>query len=215
MNRQAEIIPAILVESGQEAREKVDTISPYIRWVQLDVCDGTFVDRVSWGDPQGVRECIQNVFVEIHLMVQNPEHSIDGWLESGAKRIYIHYESTEKHKEVLEKIKNAGIEAGIALLPETSTDVIHDLYQYIDCVLVFSGNLGHYGGEFLQEPTFTKLSILQKNYKDIIIEVDGGVNPDVARMVHERGVTHIVSGGYIFNSNSPKNRIQDLKQAVL
>ena len=214
MKSQAEIIPAILVDSGQSAMEKVNMVSPHIRWVQLDVCDGKFVESVSWGEPDKLGEYIKGVFVEVHLMVENPENVIDKWVKSGAKRIYIHYESTDRHREILKRIKDGGVETGIALLPDTPVDVVAEMYEDIDCVLLFSGNLGHYGGEFLQEPTLTKISTLQKNYKDIIIEVDGGVNLEIARMIHQRGVTNIVSGGYIFKSDSPVDSIENLKNAV-
>ncbi len=214
MKQQPEIIAAILTDNEKDVTDKVDLVSPYLKWVQLDVCDGRFVKNKSWGDPEKLKDVIKNVFIEVHLMVEKPELIIDKWILSGAKRIYIHYESTDKPKEILKKIKEGGIETGIALLPETSIDCIEDMYENIDYILLFSGNLGQYGGKFLEEPTLSKISTLQKKYKDIIIEIDGGINPCLAKMLYQKGVQNIVSGGFIFKSTNPVNSIQELKNAV-
>jgi len=147
-------------------------------------------------------------------MVQNPEQSIDEWLDSGVKRIYVHYESTQHLPLVLQKIQAASIEAGVALLPQTPVDVVEAVAHTIDAVLLFSGNLGAYGGEFLEEPTLANIAALRKQYTDIMIEVDGGMNPHTAQKVYRSGARAIVSGGFIFQSDSVRDAVEQLKSVA-
>lgn len=214
MKQKTEIIAAILTNNEEDVIKKVDLVSPYLDWIQLDVCDGRFVSNTSWGQPEKIQDIAKKINIEVHLMIENPENSIDEWIASGVKRIYIHYESTKNPKPILQKIKEAELEAGIAVLPETSIDCIDTLHQDLNCILLFSGSLGHYGGEFLQQPTLSKISTLQKKYNDIIIEVDGGINPPLAKMLAKKGVSNFVSGGFIFKSEDPINSIKELKSAV-
>lgn len=214
MNSPLEIIPAILTTSAEDAKKKTDAVSPFVRWVQLDVCDGVFTPSACWGDPHTIRTHLQNVFVEVHLMVQSPEKSIDEWLDSGVKRIYIHYESTEYLQLILHKIRGAGIEAGVALLPQTPVDVVAGIADTIDAILLFSGHLGQYGGEFLEEPTLTNIATLRKQHADIMIEVDGGMNPHTAQQVYRSGARAIVSGGFIFQSDSVRDAVEQLKSVA-
>ena len=209
----AEIIPAILTDSFEDAQQKVRSVAPVVRWVQLDVSDGIFTPNATWGEPEQVRE-LGNVRVEAHLMVEKPEEILPLWLTSGVGRIFIHYEATQEHERCITMIKEAGIEAGIALLPQTSADVVAPFAQTLDAVLVFSGSLGSYGGVFNGDDTLSKISTLRRHYPDLTIEVDGGMNPESARAVVEAGADAIVSGGFIFGNKNPQEAIEELEGAT-
>ncbi len=214
MEPTVEIIPAILARDEEDLMEKVISVSSFVNWVQVDVTDGLFTDNKTWGDPDTIRNYIEGVFFEVHLMVREPEKVIEQWAKSGAKRIYIHYESTIQHTAVLTILKSFGIEAGIALLPDTSVDVLGMFDDLLDAALIFSGKLGNYGGEFLREPSLSKISTLRERRPDIIIEVDGGITPDSARLVCEAGANAIVSGGFIYNSDNIEESINKIRKSV-
>ena len=107
MNHQ--VIPAIIADNFSDLQQKINKVKDYVDWIQLDVMDGRFVQRITWYNPQELKdlnpEIMQQVNFEAHLMVYKPERVIEPWLKSGVKRIYIHYESTHRKAELIEQIK--------------------------------------------------------------------------------------------------------------
>lgn len=221
-----EIIPSILVNSFEEFDEKVRAVEPYVKWVQLDVADGDFAPNKTWGDPVALHDYDAGVLIEAHLMVQEPEKVIDDWItgrseerDSGIARIYFHYEATSAHKDIIKKIKDSGKEAGIALLSETPLEVIMPFQNQLDAVLIFSGNLGFYGGsanwKSNEEKILTKISTMREYNPDVIIEVDGGMNLENARKVVEAGANVIISGSYIWqHKKGVEEAISELNKSV-
>jgi len=205
-----EIIPAIIPKFFQEIEEKIKLVEPYVDWVQLDVMDGKFVNNLTWTNPNDLKSLNTNLNLEVHLMINNPEEAIDDWIESGVKRIIIHYESTDKHKEIIEKVKRAGLEIGLAINPETSIEVIDEFYKDIDLVLIMSVNPGFGNQDFLNE-SVDKIRQLRERYKNVNIEVDGGVNLETAPNVIKAGANILISGSAIFKSNNIEETIKKLK----
>ena len=207
-----EIIPAIIAKDFQELEEKIRKVEPYVDWVQLDIMDGRFVDNLTWHNPRELKNLRTNLNLEAHLMIENPEESIDEWIESGIKRIIFHYEATQQPKEIIEKIKKAGLGAGLAINPETPAEVVDDLIGQVDLILAMSVFPGSGGQEFLEE-TLEKIKRLREKYSKIKIEVDGGINPETAKKTVEAGADILVSGSYIFESEDIKRAIDELKYA--
>jgi len=203
-----EIIPAIIPKFFQEIEEKIKLVEPYVDWVQLDVMDGKFVNNSTWNNPNDLKSLNTNLNLEVHLMINNPEEAIDDWIESGVKRIIIHYESTDKHKEIIEKVKRAGLEIGLAINPETSIEVIDEFYKDIDLVLIMSVNPGFGNQDFLNE-SVDKIRQLRERYKNVNIEVDGGVNLETAPNVIKAGANILISGSAIFKSNNIEETIKN------
>jgi len=222
INMDIEIIPSILVNTFGEFDEKIKEVEPYTKWVQLDVADGDFAPNRTWGDPVQLHNYDAGVLIEAHLMVASPERAIDLWLtgnseerDSGISRIYFHYEATAQHKEIIKKIKDAGVEVGIALLSETPLTVIYEFEKELDAILLFAGSLGFYGGKFNEEVTLSKISTLRERNRDVIIEIDGGMNPDTAQKVVEAGANVIVSGSYIWqHKKGVEKAIKELEESV-
>ena len=205
-----QIIPAIIAKNFQEVQDKINKIEPYVEWAQLDVMDGKFVDNFTWGNPADLKNLKTNLNLEVHLMINNPEEVIDDWIDSGVKRIIFHYETTAKHKELIEKIKKAGLEVGLAINPETSLEAIDNFIKQLDLVLIMTVNPGFGGQEFLNE-SVDKIKQLREKYKDVNIEVDGGINLETAPKVIKAGVNILAVGTAIFKSDNIKQTIKELK----
>ncbi|MFC1700917.1 ribulose-phosphate 3-epimerase [Patescibacteria group bacterium] len=207
-----EIIPAIIPKDFKELEEKIDLVEPYIDWVQLDIMDSKFVDNATWNNPFELKNLHTNLKLEAHLMIQNPEEHIDEWINSGVKRIIFHYESTEKHQEIIDKIKQAGLEVGIAINPETKAEMISRFAGMLDLILVMTVNPGKGGQKFLDE-MLEKIKYLRVEYPYVKIEVDGGINSITASSAIKMGANILVSGSAIFQGNI-ENNIKILKNYV-
>ncbi len=206
-----EIIPAIIPKNLQEIEEKIKLVEPYVNWVQLDVMDGEFVDNKTWNNPNDLKKIKTSLKLEAHLMINNPEEMIDDWINSGLKRIIIHYEATNKHKEIIEKVKEARLEIGLAINPETSIEVIDEFIKDINLVLIMSVHPGFGGQDFLNE-SVDKIRQLRERYKNVNIEVDGGVNLETASNIIQAGANILISGSAIFKSNNIEQTIKQLRK---
>jgi len=205
-----QIIPTIIAKDFQEINEKIKKIESYVEWAQLDVMDGEFVNNSTWNKPRELKNLETNLKLEVHLMVNNPEEVIDQWIESGVKRIIFHYEATDKHEEIIEKIKESGLEVGLAINPETSLEVIDNFIEKLNLVLIMTVNPGFGGQDFLEE-NLGKIKQLRGEYKDVNIGVDGGINLETALKVIQAGANLLASGSVIFNSNNIEETINRLK----
>ena len=206
-----EVIPTIIAKDFEELQAKVKKVESYVEWVQLDVMDGQFVENSTWNNPTDLKNLETNLKLEVHLMINNPEEHIDDWIDSGVQRIIFHYTSTKKHKEIIEKVKKAGLQVGLAINPETPIEVVDDFIGQLDLALVMTVQPGRGGQEFLKE-TLVKIKQLREKYKDVNIGVDGGINPETASKVIQAGANLLASGSAVFNSDDIEKTIQALKQ---
>ncbi len=182
--------------------------------IHIDVMDGHFVPNLTFGPPviQSLRKHTKLPF-DVHLMVNNPENLLEGYAKAGADIITIHPESTTHTDRVIEQIKALDIKAGIALLPTTSQNILEYILDKIDLILVMSVNPG-FGGQKFMHTQLEKIQELAKltKGKDIILQVDGGINQETARLATDKGATSLVSGSYIFKGDY-KERIELLRKS--
>jgi len=209
------VIPTIIAKNFQELQEKIKKVEPYVDWVQLDVMDGRFVENTTWNNPADLKNLETSLKLEAHLMVQNPETVIDDWIKSGVQRIIFHYESTNQWQEIIEKIREAGLEAGIAINPETPIEVLDSFLQITDyrlqiTILIMTVHPGRGGQRFLEE-TLEKIRNLREKHKNAKIEVDGGINLQTAPQVVKAGANFLACGTAIFKSKDIKRTIKELK----
>ena len=207
-----EIIPTIIAQDFNQLKEKIKKIEPYVEWVQLDVMDGQFVDNSTWQNPEELKELETDLNLEAHLMIKNPEEVIENWIDSGIKRIIFHYESTDQYQEILNKIKKAGLETGIAINPKTPIEVVEKFIPQLDLILVMTVNPGK-GGQELISDTLVKVKRLQDLYPNKKIQVDGGVNLENVKELINTGADILAVGSTIFNSQDIEEIINQLKNA--
>ncbi|WP_406887523.1 ribulose-phosphate 3-epimerase [Serratia marcescens] len=183
--------------------------------LHVDLMDGTFVNNIAFGPNQiSAMKKVSKMTFDVHMMLANPERHIDDVINTGAEMISVHYESTPHVHFILQKIKKAGRKAGVVINPGTPESVLEYLLDDIDYILIMTINPGQPGQTFI-EKSLEKIRKTREMIagRHIQIEVDGGVNLEMARKVQEAGADLIVVGGALFNDN-PKASYQALKSVM-
>lgn len=179
-------------------------------WIHVDVMDGHFVPNITLG-PKIVADLRQVTILplDVHLMVDNPEQFIESFAIAGANHLYVHCELVHKNlKPILRHIRGFGCKAGLAINPETSTDLIDPLLDEIDHVLIMSVNPGRAGQKFMPD-ILPKITHFKHKVAEIV--VDGGINDKTAPLAADAGATTLVSGSYVFGAANTATAIQRLK----
>ncbi len=208
-----EIIPSINVQDFSEVVSRIRQVEPFVKWVHLDVSDGTFTNYVSWHDPKDLIGFETKVKIEIHLMINSPEKEIENWLATPASRIIFHQEATKSHGLLMEKIKKAKKKVGIAIKPDTPWLKLFPYLDNADLLELLAVNPGP-SGQMFQEEILHKIGHIRSVCKECIIEIDGGVNKEVAEACAKEGANIFVSGKAIFESNDIKKTIKELKKEI-
>ena len=203
--------------------------------IHIDVMDGHFVPNLTLG-PRAVAAINRatSLFLDVHLMIYNPYDYIEPFIEAGADRITFHFEATEDVEDTLEFIRRCGKKAGLSFRPETSFSMIPRFLPLCDLVLVMTVNPGFGGQQFMPE-MIEKIQLIRE-YCDrnhirqggIIpqkglspetlppfdIQVDGGINNEIARMCVEAGANNIISGQFLFGQTDLKNAIETMRSGL-
>lgn len=184
-------------------------------WIHVDVMDGRFVPNISFGFP--VMKTVQKLtkkFVDVHLMIVEPEKYVEEFIDLGADLVSVHYEACVHHNRTIKLIQEKGAKAGIVLNPGTPVLMLEDLIEEVDLVLLMSVNPG-FGGQKFIENTFKKIAetkdLILSNNSTALIQVDGGVNLENAAKLFEAGADVLVAGNAVFSSENPQNTIELLK----
>lgn len=197
----AEVIPSINVDSFEEVEKRIRLVEPYVDWIHLDISDGTFSKHVSWHNPKDLIGFETSAKIEVHLMVQSPEKEIEEWLLTPVSRIIFHQEATKNHELIIEKIRGAGREAGIAINPDTPWLKLFPYFDKVDILQVLAVSPGP-SGQFLSEEAIHKIGHIKHTCHPCIIEVDGGVNLQNAQILTKEGADVLVAGKAIFDPPS-------------
>mgnify|MGYP001591035902 CR=1 FL=1 len=199
----AEIIPAIIAKNFDELHEKIKKVENFVDWVQIDVMDGKFVPNSTWNNPAELKELSRQtgVNLEAHLMIEKPWDYIEKWIESGVKRIVVHYESFigdfEKMDNVLGIIKKSGIEIAVAINPKTPWESIKKWVNRSDVIFMMTVEPG-FGGQVFMENVLDKIRDFKKNFPEKIVEVDGGINLETAGKAIGAGADILAVGNFIY-----------------
>ncbi len=184
-------------------------------FIHIDVMDGNFVPNISFGLPviKAIRNKTNKIF-DVHLMINEPSRYIDDFVQAGADIITIHYEADKHVDRTINYIKSKGRKAAIALNPGTPVNMIKDLISSLDMVLIMSVNPGFGGQKFIEYSAdkIREVKELSLKYnKNLLIEVDGGINTENVKKVIEAGANVIVAGSAVFNNGSLKDNIKALR----
>ena len=205
MKKNILISPSVLAADFSKLGEEIQLVSEEgADLIHLDVMDGHFVPNLSFGaDIIKAIRGFSNLPFDVHLMIENPEHYIDAYVEAGANFITVHPEATPHIHSVLQKIHKAGVKAGIALNPGTPIEALENVIDIIDLILVMTVNPGFGGQSFLssQLPKISKIrTIIDDGCHSIDLSVDGGINPITAKLAIDAGANILVAGTSIFKA---------------
>lgn len=212
-----QVIPVINVPDLATAKDRLEKAAEFSDLIHLDITDGVFTNHRSWGSPSELSKLVNsptreldNIFFEVHLMVNNPEEIIEDWLKINlVKRVVVHVEAVTDYLFILEKCRQYGAEAVLAANPDTDIDKLlthQNDFKYFQLLAVAPGP----AGQKLELDIVDKLRLLRSKLVDGIIEIDGGVNLETAKLLKEAGADILASGTYIFGSHDPKRVYEDL-----
>lgn len=184
-------------------------------WLHVDIMDGRFVPNISFGFP--VMKTIQQhtqKFVDVHLMIVEPEKYVEEFIDYGADLVSVHYEACTHLHRTINLIQSKGAKAGVVLNPATPVLLLEDIISEVDLVLLMSVNPG-FGGQKFIENTYKKIAetkdLILSNNSTALIEVDGGVNLDNANKLFHAGADVLVAGNAVFSTENPAKTIELLK----
>lgn len=204
------IVPAVLTESPAALVSMLKQAVVFTDWVQIDVMDGVFVPSKSI-TARDIGAATVKTQWEAHLMVCNPEKYLEEFRFAGAKRIVVHYEAVKTTAaDVIESITSLGMQAGLAVNPETQISELEpDLVKRLDSVLFLSVHPGFYGAKFIPE-VLDKITLFRRLYPEIIIGIDGGIKSSNINEVSCCGVNEICVGSAVFSQPDPAASFSEL-----
>lgn len=212
------IAPSILAADFANLERDIKLIhDSKAEWVHFDVMDGLFVPNISFGFPilQAVRRHTDK-FIDVHLMIVQPEKYIKEFAKQGADGISVHYEGNLHIHSLLQQIREEGVKAGLVLNPHTPISLIKDVLHLVDTLLIMSVNPGFGGQKFIPE-TVKRVEEAKELCDELnpntIIQVDGGVNVENAPLLKAAGARSLVAGSAVFKSSNPTQYIQQLLEA--
>lgn len=194
------------------AIEKVENAG--VKWLHIDIMDGQFVPTISMGTPvlASVRK-VSKLFMDVHIMAQEPDHLIGELADAGADMITVHAEACTHLDRTLHLIRESGCKCGVAINPATPISVLEQVLDLADMVLIMSVNPG-FGGQsyipYCTEKIRRLRTMAQEQGLELDIEVDGGINKNTLPEVLEAGANIIVAGSAVFRGDMEGN-IRELK----
>jgi len=219
LKKAVKIAPSILSADfsrlGEEVRAAVEGGADYIH---IDVMDGHFVPNITIGPlVVSALKKVTKLPLDVHLMIENPDCFLDAFIAAGADIVTVHAETGYHLQRTLAAIRQQGAQAGLALNPATSLDVLEHLWPDLDLILLMSVNPGFGNQKFIPQvlPKIRQLrQQVDANAPRILIEVDGGVKLNNAAEVAQAGADILVAGSAVFGGNDPAAAVRQLKQAV-
>ena len=212
------ISPSVLNADFMHFADEVQKIKDAgLKWIHFDVMDGRFVKNISFGNLFLKQVSSQiDLIKDVHIMVKNPLSQVELYRESGADYLTFHYEACKDDAEVFEvidKIHECGMKAGLSIKPETAIEKVFPFLHSLDLVLIMSVEPG-VGGQSFIDLSLNKIALLKEKINEervsALISVDGGVNDQTGPLCHKMGADILVVGKYLFGYDDFNERVERL-----
>jgi ribulose-phosphate 3-epimerase len=213
------IAPSILAADFGRLTEQVRTVlDAGAEVIHVDVMDGHFVPPITMGPlaVNAIKDVVHaaGAAIDVHLMIERPERQVEAFADAGADSLTVHYEATPHVHYALQAVHNAGCAAGLALNPGTPVDVVADLADQADMVLCMTVNPG-WGGQTFLERSLQRLERIRALIgPDAALEVDGGIDAQIASRCAAAGATVFVAGTAVFGARDPQAAVRAITTAI-
>jgi ribulose-phosphate 3-epimerase len=212
------IVPAIIPRTREQLEEEIKIVAKFAPLVQIDISDGIFTKTRTW--PYNERDVDffenlkkeevgwpfwENIEIELHLMIQDPELYLLEWIQTGASSFVVHIEATNDFQKVIDICRENSVSIGVAMKPSTDIGRIEPFISQVDFVQVMGSNMLGKHGEELDMQAVEVIKTLRKQYPERIIAIDIGVKEDTAELLVDAGATKLVSGSTILDAPSPES----------
>jgi ribulose-phosphate 3-epimerase len=211
------LAPSILSADFAQLAAEVDRIADAADLLHVDVMDGHFVPNLTIGPVvvSALRKRTE-LFLDCHLMIDNPAVLLEGFADAGADRCIVHVELGDP-RPLFDELRNRNVGVGLVLNPETPVDAVLPYLDEIDLLLVMSVNPGWGGQGFIPE-VLDKVRVVRKEIDerglDVEIEIDGGINVTTAPAAAEAGVDILVAGSAVFGAPDPLEAARAIRAAA-
>jgi len=204
MNKtKALLAPSILAADFKTLADQIQQVEKAgANRIHIDAMDGQFVPNLSFGIPviQSIRSATRLPF-ESHLMINNADNLLDAFIKAGSDSIIVHQENNHHLQRLIQRIRDAGKKAGVAINPATPVSTLENILPELDVVLIMTVNPGFGGQKFLPQ-TLSKIrtvaAMIKNMHLQTEIEVDGGIDAQSAPLVVDAGASVLVAGSAIF-----------------
>ncbi|MBU5211017.1 ribulose-phosphate 3-epimerase [Heyndrickxia oleronia] len=213
------IAPSILSANFSKLADEIkDVEKAGADYIHIDVMDGHFVPNITMGPlvVEAIRP-ITKLPLDVHLMIENPDQFIESFVKAGADYITVHVEACKHLHRTIQYIRSFGVKAGVVLNPATPVEMIKHVLKDIDMVLLMTVNPGFGGQRFIMSvlPKIKQVKeLIDQEGLNIEIEVDGGINPETAKLCTDAGANVLVAGSAIYNHEDRKKAINEIRKTL-
>lgn len=204
-----EVIPGILEKDWKEIERKIEFVKPFVNTIHVDLVDGKFVNNMTLLAPEAFKAYTDELFFELHMMVEEPINFLDRWAAAGFKRFLGHIEKMSSQADFVAKGQLLG-EVGLAIDGPTALNRIIVSLDDLDTILVYTAGQAGFSGPAFNSDRLDKVTKLREK-TTLPIEVDGGINGRTITDAKNAGATRFVSTSFLFESANIENTINQLK----